>query len=381
MTSFKESMFHLNEFAICGYSNTGKTTLIEKLIHDFSSINFKVGAIKHDGHSFDMDKDDKDTCRFKNAGATTVLINDSSKYAIQNDEAYNSINNLAQFIDLDFVLVEGNKSCAINKLVIVDKHLEILDFIEQNKVKNILGFIAIDENMKRLLKERYSQPVFLRDAVKKISLFILKRFQKNTPPLKALILAGGKSQRMGEDKGKLQYFDKFQTQHLYETISPFVDDVYVSIRKDQENEEHVKDLKQIQDCFPSIGPMSAILSAMHLDPHASWLVVAVDLPYLDTNTINDLIRYRNPYKLATCFKNPEKGWPEPLCTIWEPKSKIRLHQYFAMSRFCPRKILFNSEIELLKLDNSQALDNCNTFDDYLNAKKIFQKKGESHATN
>lgn len=380
MNQFKNMMFHVNEIAICGYSGSGKTTLIEKLISHFDKMNFHVGVVKHDGHKFEMDKEGKDTWRFQKAGAKKVFINDSEKYCLQaKDENTQNVSFLLS--DVDFVIVEGNKSSHLDKFIIIDDESEILELINSNELTNIIGIIVKDNLEVTAYKESLKLPVFERNEIQKISHFILNHFHKKTPPLKALILAGGKSQRMGQDKGKLKYFDKYQTQYLNDELSKYVDDVYVSIRVEQKNEEHVKDLNQIHDSFPSKGPISALLSAMDMDPQAAWLVVAVDLPYLDSQTIKYLIKNRNPFKNATCFKNPEKGWPEPLCTIWEPKAKLKLHQYFAIDKNCPRKVLFNSEIQMLNLQHCHALNNCNTLEDFQKAKLHIQNLGVTYATN
>lgn len=187
--------------------------------------------------------------------------------------------------------------------------------------------------------------------------------------LNALILAGGKSSRMGQDKGKLKYYDRYQTEHLQNILAPYVDEVFVSVREVQLNEPHVKNVKTIVDTDDSVGPMSGILAAMNEDPQASWLVLAVDLPFVTKSTIQKLIENRDLTKNVTCFKNPEKGWPEPLCSIWESSAKKDLEKFYTEKKYCPRKVLFNTDISMLELDELNTLINCNTNDDYLNATK------------
>ena len=375
-TPLKTSTFHPKEIAICGFSGSGKTTLLEKLIRHLSS--YELAIIKHDGHQFEMDTIGKDTFRFREAGAKSVLINNHEKFCLQTQDELNTFTIKQTLIDYDFVLVEGHKESKLPKLIMVDENLKILEFIKNNDIQNIEGFIIPHQELSKKLLN-FNLPVFQRDDIDSIANHIIKKF-KQPAPLKALILAGGKSTRMGEDKGHLKYFGTHQTHYLFDKLKNVVDDVYVSVRSEQCQHEHVKDLPQIVDQFPSAGPMAGILSAQHFDPTAAWLVVAVDLPYLDDDTLKELISKRNPLKIATAFKNPVKGWPEPLCTIWEPKSKLKLHQYWGMDRICPRKVLFNSKIKLLNLNNLKALDNCNTQKDYQTALSLLSK-GENHATN
>ena len=103
---------------------------------------------------------------------------------------------------------------------------------------------------------------------------------------------------------------------------------------------------------------------MEADPQAAWLVVACDLPFLTHDSLKDLIERRNHLKVATAFASDQGGrhkdLPEPLCAIYEPKSRIRLMEYLALGYECPRKVLINSPICLLKQRSAGSLDNMNT---------------------
>lgn len=380
LNRLKTSTFHINEFAFCGFSSSGKTTLLEKLIQKFQ--DYRIAVIKHDGHHFEMDKPGKDTYRFLKANAKSVLINDQEKYCLQSQHTLNPFSIKQYLMDYDFVLIEGNKDSKLPKMIIVDHELKILEHIKKNKIQNIIGFIVPSNGLKSHVKD-YGLPIFQRDEIDKISHFVINYFFPQAP-LKAVILAGGKSSRMGRDKGQLNYHGQYQTHHLYKKLKQYVDEVYVSVRDEQTSQEHVKDLPLLIDQFPSQGPMSAILTAQHYDPNAAWLVIAIDLPFLDDETLKSLIKQRNPFKNATAYKNANKAWPEPLCTIWEPKSKLKLLQFWAIERYCPRKVLFNSQIQLLELHNRIALDNCNTNEDFLKAKTKCENllaKGIQNAVN
>ena len=60
--------------AFAAYSGTGKTTLIEKLIHTLKQKGLRLAVIKHDGHKFDIDHEGKDSWRFTHAGADITMI-------------------------------------------------------------------------------------------------------------------------------------------------------------------------------------------------------------------------------------------------------------------------------------------------------------------
>lgn len=65
--------------SIVGKSNSGKTTLIEKLIPRLVARGWRVGTIKHDAHSFDVDHPGKDTWRHREAGASVVALSSAAR--------------------------------------------------------------------------------------------------------------------------------------------------------------------------------------------------------------------------------------------------------------------------------------------------------------
>jgi molybdopterin-guanine dinucleotide biosynthesis protein B len=98
---------------VIGYSNTGKTTLIEKLIPLFAARGLRVSALKHAHHGFDVDRPGKDSYRYREAGAGQVLIATTQRWALltetPNDSAPLEVL-LAQLAPCDLVIVEGFRS-------------------------------------------------------------------------------------------------------------------------------------------------------------------------------------------------------------------------------------------------------------------------------
>src|SRR5690606_4610548 len=112
-----------------------------------------------------------------------------------------------------------------------------------------------------------------------------------------LILAGGKSSRMGRDKSLLVFHDTPQRLHLFNLLKPLCSAVYRSCARD----EHIPgQLKPLTDRFELVSPLSGILSAFKYHPASAWLTVAVDMPFVDAPIRKTLIENRNAGKLATC---------------------------------------------------------------------------------
>jgi molybdopterin-guanine dinucleotide biosynthesis protein B len=101
--------------SIIGRSNSGKTTLIEKIVTELKKRKYRVGTIKHDAHSFEIDYEGKDSYRHFQAGSNTVLLASSRKVAmIKRLEEEISLNELVgQYFrnsDTDIIITEGYKT-------------------------------------------------------------------------------------------------------------------------------------------------------------------------------------------------------------------------------------------------------------------------------
>jgi molybdopterin-guanine dinucleotide biosynthesis protein B len=109
-------------FQIVGYSNAGKTTLLSRLIPRLEQSGLRVGVVKHDGgHDFEWDQPDKDTFRFREAGASIVAIQSSTKTAMLETRPV-PLQQLVKRMGeagADLVLVEGFKREAYPKLVLI----------------------------------------------------------------------------------------------------------------------------------------------------------------------------------------------------------------------------------------------------------------------
>lgn len=360
----KESyLFNPFEIFFSGFSGSGKTTLIEKLVKNLSD-KYSIGYVKHDAHKFDMDYEGKDTFKLYNAGSNQVLINDKDHFALIGKASENSKSSLdfvlqkKNLLNSDFVFVEGYKYNPYPKIVIIDEKEEILKDFEDGKVTNVIAFVGIEK-----IYEKDLIPYFNRDDIDRISNFIISYFEEKflTLPIYGLVLAGGQSSRMKTNKADLIYHGKSQLEHSCDLLSKFCDKVFISSREEQ---NYISNYEKIHDTFLNIGPMGGILSALTFLPKSSFLVLACDMPYITEESIKKLIKERNPFKFATSYINLENNFPEPLCTIYEPKSKSRLLDFLSMDYSCPRKVLINSEVKLVKPENNIEMSNINHPEEY-----------------
>jgi molybdopterin-guanine dinucleotide biosynthesis protein A len=188
-----------------------------------------------------------------------------------------------------------------------------------------------------------------------------------TAPLKGLLLAGGHSKRMQRDKATLDYGGQGALERTLAMLAPLVTEAFVSIRADQANDPRRAVHACLADRIPDLGPIGGIHAALHADPQAAWLVLAIDLPFLDVATLQQLISSRVPQKLATAFLGSHDGKPEPLCAIFEPTARLALNAWIDAGQRCPRAFLAQHDAQLLTLANPRALDNINTGEEYAEA--------------
>ena len=188
-------------------------------------------------------------------------------------------------------------------------------------------------------------------------------------PLYGLVLTGGKSERMQRDKALIDYKGKPHALHIHNVMKKFCTEVYLSARENQWSDTVLENLPVIVDKFESKGPIAGILSAFEKHPEANWLVVACDLVHFNSQTVEELMANYQPNKVATAFKNLEKGFPEPLCTLYTPLAKKLFEEALAKETTCPVKVIRLADVHTLDQKLGINLANINTLAEYTEAVK------------
>jgi molybdenum cofactor guanylyltransferase len=288
-------------------------------------------------------------------------IQEPEGFIAQSKESWSAFNMRSQTQQADLCLINGNHFESAKQVVIL--HPAKLESLQRklDRLNNILVFVChgvseIPEFVKEACPSWSTIPVIDFDESGLIAQYI--RTSLKTPLLKGLVLAGGKSTRMGTDKGKLVYHQKTQREHMFGLLSPYCSEVYTSCREDQVAE--LAEFNPLPDRMIGMGPFGAICTAFMHDPEAAWLVVACDLPLLDDSCVAQLYQERSTTKVATAFLSPDTGFPEPLVAIWEPRSYSRLLQFLSQGYSCPRKVLINSAVKLIVANDPRCLSNVNT---------------------
>lgn len=353
--------FHRNEWAILGTTCGKIKELANGLIADLAK-DWKIAYVDADHKSADEAAAKNTKSDALDYGAQRVYTDKISHHQFNWKGVFDKHQYRAHFADQDAVLINGNHFQAARQIVVIDpiKEQSLKKRLDQIKQIDLLLFADSDTPIFPFLKDRFPEvdqvPSAHLSDIEAVTDKINNALKAALPSLYGLVLAGGKSQRMGQDKGAMEYHGKPQREYMADLLSDICEQVYLSVRPDQEVDSTYQ---RLSDTFLGLGPLGGLLSAFREKPDVAWLVVACDLPLLDKLAIKELVAARNPSSLATAFNSPVNEFPEPLIAIWEPRAYRVGLEFLAQGYSCPRKVLINSEVSLIDAQRPETLMNVN----------------------
>lgn len=290
------------------------------------------------------------------------------KIGVQNQEkitAFNPYINRIQFSNYDLVLINGNHFEGAQQILLLDPEKEASVKKRLSQLTDIKMIIKTEPNVAFFdcLLDKFPAikdiPCYALTDIDAITQKVEEFLKSRIPLVNGLVLAGGKSMRMGKDKTQIKYHHKPQVNHVVDLLEGLSLDTYVSIAETSTN----YDVKIIKDSFVNLGAFGAVCSAFQHNPNTAWLVLASDLPFIDSTLIELLLSKRNPSKAATAIKGKSQEFMEPLITIYEPKAYPILLSFLSQGYACPRKMLINSDVEIIEVDDG-LIRNVNTPEEY-----------------
>ncbi len=352
----ENDIFAPNEIAILG----SKCSIIADFVQKMSKNLQKRAKIAY----FDASHNNK----IQAPNIAVFTAHHSGNLNINTAHNLNEYNERIRFVDYDLVFINGNHYKGAKQIFILDneKEASVLKRLDQLDRIQFIVKLNNDSNYFDFLLAKYPTIKNLKcyhiDDIEAIAKHIDNLIQEKIAPVQGVVLAGGKSSRMGKDKTELNYHGKSQLEHTVRLLENNLLTTYVSVATDQQ----LENFEIIQDKFVNLGSFGAICSAFQHDPNKAWLVLATDLPFVDNNLIKLLLQHRNPQKIATAIKGKSKQFVEPLITIYEPKAYPVLLSYLAQGYSCPRKVLINSDVEIVEVDDNLIM-NINTPEEFQNA--------------
>lgn len=177
------------------------------------------------------------------------------------------------------------------------------------------------------------------------------------PKIFGLVLAGGRSLRMGQDKALLTYKTKPHALYCAELLKKYCDAVFLSL-----NDESHPDLKghpHFIDNIAGVGPLAGIMTAFAHASDNAWLVLACDFPFISNEVFSILFENRRTDMDATAFATGVERRPEPLCCIYEPSIFPFLLASLKTGVYSPKAVLEGSRCHLIHSQTEDSLFNAN----------------------
>ena len=178
-----------------------------------------------------------------------------------------------------------------------------------------------------------------------------------------VVLIGGKSSRMGQDKSILFLGDRPLYKIAAEKIAPFSDKIYLSANHDQTT-RGAYEYPLIQDTFKAEGPVGGIVSC-HRFIKNTLLIISCDLPLITDDEITTLIHKHNDKKGCTMFYNVFSGYYEPMLSIWDVTILDLLELYFLSGGRSLQYFLEQHSVSKNEPSSLQNFKNINTVDDWI----------------
>lgn len=166
-----------------------------------------------------------------------------------------------------------------------------------------------------------------------------------------LVVAGGKSSRMGTDKAFLKYNDKEQIYHIYDMLIDVCGEAYISCNKEQarlidEKYNVIIDAQEYED----MGPIGGILSAFKRNPNGSFVAIGCDYPTLTKRHI-ELLYNGLMCKRGISYFNIETEKYEPLLTGYHYNMKFELNKKFRQNNYSLQAVLSYTNVQKIELSD------------------------------
>ena len=325
--------------AVCGWKNSGKTTLLERVIPVLTRRGLRVAALKHDAHGLDVDRPGKDSDRLYRAGATVSAQGPDEVFVRRHRSDVDELLDLVALLarDHDLVLVEGHKGTPLPKVWLDRADGEDVSASSGElpaETTNVLARLAWDA-------DRQTQLLDFLDR------WLTQRWRERT--VYGAILIGGQSRRMGRPKhlietGRVTWFERTQrvlSRHVSRVIVLGAGDLPTGDRESNAAEDNASvnspDTLRLPDAPDANGPVAGVLAAVRWAPEAAWLVCACDLPDLSDAALAWLLEQRRPGRWAVLPRSVG-GRVEPLLAVYEPQSQVLLEALRHYDIDAPRRL-------------------------------------------
>lgn len=304
--------------AVCGFSESGKTTLLEALIPRLVARGLAVTVVKHDAHGVSIDRPGKDSDRLFRAGADVILRSPEESVLRWHGATAPDLDETVRLTAgrCDVVLVEGHKMTALPKIWLLAEG-------ESDPPPGLAGVLKV------LPWDGSRVATTVRLVLDVLS------SSWNDRPLMGGVLVGGRSSRMGRPKQLLEHGGSSLVERVVDVLGCVVDDVVVL--GGGELPPPLRGLPRIPDPPGLDGPIAGLLGALRWRPGASWLVASCDLAVVTESAARWLVEQRCAGRWAV-LPRTSADRVEPLFAVYEPQARWLLEELAAGGSGAPRRL-------------------------------------------
>lgn len=179
-----------------------------------------------------------------------------------------------------------------------------------------------------------------------------------------IILAGGKSQRMGTDKGLLNLNGQTFMQHICDALQPIVGSniLIVSANKDYD----LLGFSRVEDIVENKGPVGGLYTALNESKTKINLVLSVDVPMVSTELLEWLVKNHSETFMVTQTKN--EGKTNPLIGVYDRSMGTVFGEHLAGNQLKLQQVIENVMHQTIEVPEKwkDQVQNINTQEEYQN---------------
>ena len=180
----------------------------------------------------------------------------------------------------------------------------------------------------------------------------------------AIVLAGGKSQRMGTDKGLLDLNGKTFIQHICDALQPIVGSNILIISSNKEYD--ALGFSRVEDIIDNKGPVGGLYTGLKESKTKVNLVLSVDVPLVSTELLEWLIKSHEETDMVTQTKIGDKT--NPLIGVYDRSMRIVFGEHMAGNQLKLRQVIEDVKHQTIEVPEkwSNQVQNINTKEEYQN---------------
>lgn len=185
--------------------------------------------------------------------------------------------------------------------------------------------------------------------------------------ISGFVQAGGKSQRMGQNKALLKLAELKLIQYPIKSLSKITSQLGIITN----TPEIYLDLNVAcyPDIWPGLGPMAGIYAALENSKNEYVLNLACDMPFISGELLEILVKNKENHQV--CVPLDFNGELQPLCAIYHKSCKSNILALIEKSKYAPRELFSLAKTKIIPFEDFSHLNNAKHFFENINSPEDF----------